>query len=284
MVLNIDRPPSSQGFSCTGWDTDAISGSYIGAAPLRWFWVSPLMLGWELQFGPPSLLSPFLLAVPQFTQWSHHPFTPHLSQAWSQAERHKPLQGSRLSGKWAGGPGQGWGGQAQLQGWLCWERGLLIQPSPIEHKAAWAKGDLIKKTRGSYLPVGTCSLCRQLSLNTDPQTWLWTWGRSCAAGISVLTCQGNPSPAPAKAVCAGAKVWRNGEGWRGARGRARDAGPWKDNWETERGRVMAETRAEMGRGSERAGVRGQDGTSSLQRLICILLKGRCFPFNVKTSE
>lgn len=25
----------------------------------------------------------------------------------------------------------------------------MIQPSPIEHKAAWAKGDLIKKTRGS---------------------------------------------------------------------------------------------------------------------------------------
>lgn len=138
-------------------------------------------------------------------------------------------RGSRLSGKWAGGPGQGWGGQAQLQGWLRWERDLLIQPSPIEHKAAWAEDELIKKTRGSYLPVGTCSLCRQLSLYTDPQTWLWTWGRSCAAGISVLTCQGNPSPAPAKAVCAGAKVWRNGEGWRGARGRARDAGSWKDN-------------------------------------------------------
>lgn len=48
---------------------------------------------------------------------------------------------------------------------------------------------------------------------------------------------------------------------------------------------MVEIRAEMGRGTERAGVRGQDGTSSLQRLICILLvKGRCFPFNTMTSE
>ena len=109
------------------------------------------------------------------------------------------------------------------------KRNLLIQPSPIEHKAAWAKGDLIKKTRGSYLPVGTRSLCRQLSLDTDPQTCLWAWRRSCAAGISVLTCQGNPSPVPVKAVCAGAKVWRSGEVWRGARGSARDEGSWKDN-------------------------------------------------------
>lgn len=48
---------------------------------------------------------------------------------------------------------------------------------------------------------------------------------------------------------------------------------------------MAETGAEMGRGKERAEVWGQDGTSSLQRLICVLLiNGGFFPFNTIISE
>lgn len=62
------------------------------------------------------------------------------------AQETLPSRGSGQSGKWAGGSGQGWGGQAQLQVWPHLERDLLIQPSPIEHKAAWAKGYLIKKT------------------------------------------------------------------------------------------------------------------------------------------
>lgn len=43
----------------------------------------------------------------------------------------------RLVGKWAGGPVQGWGGQAQIQGWLCWGRGLLI-PAPAQSNTSLA--------------------------------------------------------------------------------------------------------------------------------------------------
>lgn len=60
--------------------------------------------------------------------------------------------------------------------------------------------------------------------------------------------QGNPSPASGKSVCGGEKVWRIREGWREARGRARDEG-WerRTRGETEKGRVRAETGAEMSR-------------------------------------
>ena len=59
---------------------------------------------------------------------------------------------------------------------------------------------------------------------------------------------------PAKSVCAGAKVWRKGEVWRGARGRARDEG-----WEKDKGKDRE--RQSYGRNRGRDGQRQTESWS-----------------------
>lgn len=70
---------------------------------------------------------------------------------------------------------------------------------------------------------------------------------------------------PVKSVCAGAKVWRNGEVWRGARGRARDEGWEKDKgkdreaelWQKQ-GQRWAEAKRELKSGARMAPPHSRD--------------------------
>lgn len=90
--------------------------------------------------------------------------------------------------------------------------------------------------------------------------------------------QGNPSPVPGKSMCSGGEVWKSREDWRRGQGQDKRSGMGEKDKRRERSRVRAETGAEMDKSKERSGVWGQDGTSSLQRLICVIsLNGSYFP-------
>ena len=105
------------------------------------------MLGWELHFGPSQ---PMFAGSPSVYSMKPSPLhsllVPGLVPG-REAQTPPGAPGSQESGQV--GQDRAEEVRPSSRDGCAGKRDLLIQPSPIEHKAAWAKGDLIKKTQGS---------------------------------------------------------------------------------------------------------------------------------------